>query len=351
MQSKYIGSGQLAVMLTLFGIFYCVCCGNYYNSSAMLINIVSTAAILAVLIIPVVILASKGAGNIPETAVSRLGLSGRILSVLYAVFYIAAASDFLRLYSDFAYERYFREGSPGACIILLGIICIYIAWTGPESICRMSTVLLFMLGLTSVYFVISGINDIFNFENFSFEPVKINIKDEITKGFFPFMAAGAACVCILCGGTEKKTRKGTYIGLAAALAAAAAIVFACSTVLGGYITISEYPLLDAVIYVSKEISFQPDGVFFILWTVIAAAVISLLNACGGRAIKAVFPRIKGEGIIAASAALLAGILCFYFPNRICTDIYRNPVSAVVLIGVIPLILLIISSVKKEVKKS
>lgn len=349
MEKKYVGAGQTAVMLSLFGVLYCVCFGSFTDVGAMLVNSVASVLAAGVLVIPLVILSLKEDGSLFERA-ARVKSVFRVIALPYAVYFICAGADFLKKYSYFVSERYFTEGGVILTAVLMGAVCLYISHAGAETVCRMSTVLLFMTAVTSVFYLWAGYRDIAEFDLGSIVPEKISVSDNCFNGLFSAAAAGSMCISVLCGGMGKNTRKGAYLGLVAMLIASAAVIFAAGTVMSDYINVSEYPAADAVIYVSRRMSFRPDGIFFALWTVSAAAVISLLGACSGHCVKTVFPKIKGEGLVSAAAVTAAAAAGVYFNSDICGVLYSQPWVNAVLLFAVPLVMLIICKTGKKTAK-
>ena len=346
MENKYIGSGQTAVILTMFSVFCYACMNIFRAADEMLINAVVTAAVLSVLSIPMVILGTKYSKSIIELTAEHNKITGIVISLIYISYFISAAADFLKRYAYFVTDRYFTEANEITAVILLGLVCIYISHTGIETVCRMSTVLLFLLTVTSVIFAVNGWKDITSYNINNLIPQKLTFDELYIDGLFPTAAAGAVCLCIICRSTGSRTRKGTYLGILGILAAGAAIIYGVSAVIGDYLPASEYPWLDAVIYSAREMSFRPDGIFFLLWTVSAAAVVSLLCSCGSHCIGCIFPKFRFGGTAAGILTITAAVVSILTETDICSLIYRFPLSPVILLAVIPLLLLIISSTPK-----
>lgn len=346
MKMSYIGRGQAAVMLTLFGVLFCVLNGVWENLGAMLADSVVSALILAVMLIPLAVLSVGREGSVPELCAESLGFFGRVINILFFVYFAAAAAEILGKYGRFVSERYFTEASLAVCVIMLGAVCIYIAFTGTETVCRMSTVLLFMLALTSAVFLFGAWREIVSFDYSSVSAPKLSLSRGF-GGLFPMGAAGCVCLCVMSGGLGRRTRCGAYGGLAAMLLAAVLITAAVWISLGEYVHTSEYPLTDSVIYAARGGTFRNDGLFFSLWTVMSAAVISLLCSCGGHSLKWAVPAVKGEGMISGIAAVIFALSGIYFEFPFCGMIFRSPVSAVVLTFAVPLIILIFGKGKSR----
>lgn len=341
---KYIGSGQITVMITIFAVLYCVSQAVYADCGAMLANTAASAVILAVLAIPLSVLTCRREGSVPEMISEKSRSAGKIAAALYLIYFLAAAADILLSFAVFVSERYFQGAGPLVCVMLLGLVCVYISWAGSQAVCRMSTVILYLLIFTSAVFAAFALND------FSLPEIRlhtISFSYESVKGIFPSLAAVTASMCVICGGAGRRTRKGIYGGIAAGLAASAAITAAVFSVLGDFTVISEYPILDSVIYASREVSFRPDGLFFSLWTMIAAAAVSLLCACGGEALKTIIPSIRCEGIYTAGAAVVVAVICVFAGNGAVAAVYKHPASPMILLALIPLAVLITSGRSPE----
>lgn len=346
MKLGYIGRGQTTIMLTLFGVIFCVLNTSLSDMGTSLANIAVSVMLMGAMLIPLAFLSARGEESVPELCAERLGFFGRVVNILFFIYFIAAAGDILKRYSEFVSERYFTEAAPAVCIIMLGAVCVYIAHTGVETVCRMSTVLLFMLCALSVIFLLGAWRDIFEFDCTSVTVLKLSLQRGF-GGLFPIGAAGCTCLCVTCGGMGKRTRSGAYGGIAAMLAASVLITAAVYMTLGGYVTVSEYPLADSVIYAARGGTFRSDGLFFSLWTIMCAAVISLLTACGGHSLKQALPFVKGEGLIGGAAAVICALSEICFGLTFCKMIYENPLPPIILTAAVPLILLIFGKGKSR----
>lgn len=346
MNVKYIGRGQTAVMLSLFGVLYCVLAAAYKPIEQMLADTVSSVILLGIMLIPLAVLTAGGSGSVTERCVSDLGFFGRIINAVYFIYFAAAASEILRRYGIYASERYFSEGGAAVCIVLIGAVCAYISQTGAETVCRMSTVLMALLLLTSAVFALGAAKSVDGTVLGSGRLSPISLSGGFGE-FFSFGAAGCACLCVMCKGLGKRTRGGAYGGAAAMLGAAAIIIFAVSVTVGDYITAAEYPLTDAVIYASRQSTFRNDGMFFTLWTVICTAAVSLLCACGGNALRCTIPAVKGEGALSAAAAVICAFTGVMAKVNIGAPIFNSPWLAVILTAAVPLGIIICERTAKK----
>lgn len=346
MKLSFIGKGQAAVMLTVFGVIYCVLNRAYTDMGTALGDIAVSVMLLAVMLIPLAVLAGTGEKSVPQLAADRLGIFGKFIDILFFIYFTAAAGNILKSYSQFVSERYFTEAGAAVCVIMLGAVCVYIAHTGVETVCRMSTVLVFMLALLSVIFVIGSYRDILSFDYGSVTAPKLSVERGF-KGLFPVGAAGCVCLGVMCGGMGKHTRCGAYGGCAAMLGASALITAAVFVTLGGYTAVSEYPLADSVIYASRGGTFRNDGLFFSIWTVMCSAVISLLAACGGHSLRAAVPKIRAEGLIGGGAAVLCALAEIFTGVSFCKTVAGSPLPPIILISAVPLIIMIFGKGKRK----
>ena len=106
-------------------------------------------------------------------------------------------------------------------------------------------------------------------------------------------------------------------------------------------------MADAVIYASRQMSFRPDGAFFMLWTIIAAAVSSLMCACAGHSLTAAVPKFRWWGILTAALALIGAEAELWGIS--VGSIYRSPVCAFILVGAIPLALIFIPKKRRKAR--
>ena len=210
----------------------------------------------------------------------------------------------------------------------------------------MSTVLIFMLILTGAAYVISGFGDIISYDYAKIVPETISLSGGL-EGIFPVAAAGAAALCILSGGLGKRTRAGVFGGAAAMLIALSLVIIGVWAVLDDFVFASDYPMADAVIYASRQMSFRPDGAFFMLWTIIAAAVSSLMCACAGHSLTAAVPKFRWWGILTAALALIGAEAELWGIS--VGSIYRSPVCAFILVGAIPLALIFIPEKRRKAR--
>lgn len=345
MKLKYIDSGQMVVLMALFSVLYCIYGAEYINAEEMLINTVVSVIILAVLAIPLCILSHKREQGINEIAAERWGWLGRIISLLYVLYFITAAVDIIKDCAGFVSERFYYDASPIVCMLLIGVVCAYISYCRAETVCRMSTVLMFMLIITFAVLGISAWDDYTLLDDTQIRGMRIELSYKSFGGIFPYAAAGITSLCVLCSGAGKRTRKGIYLGLAAILTAAVIMIFTVYSVIGDFTQASDYPFLDTVIYSVRKSSFRIDGLFLSVWIIMSAAVISLLLSCGGAALKTAVPAVRCEGIITAAIALALSIIEEITDVQLCSWLYSFPPVPIVLIGVLPLILLF--SVKKR----
>ena len=83
MKNMSISRGQAIIMLTLFGVLFCVLNTDYSSMGKMLADTAVTVIILSVMAIPLVILAGKCSGTVPMICSERLGIFGKAADVVF----------------------------------------------------------------------------------------------------------------------------------------------------------------------------------------------------------------------------------------------------------------------------
>lgn len=339
-----IKPGQIIIMLTLFSVLNCV----LYISpglplAEMLLYLALAAAAAAVLMIPFVAVTLKKKSGIIEAIDCRWHGAAVLAALLYAIYLAAAAGKYIAEFSDLAYTRYYPEGSPYICIILLAAVCLYSAYSGEAAVLRAGTPLIVYAAVLTFLLAAAAFGDIT-----SRQPSAS--AQELADGEFSLLGmgivSGAVALCVVPGlqKTPKKLCASVYGSIAAMLAAGIVLTLTACAVLGGARGVSSYPLFDAVIYGLRSLSVRIDGAYFVLWTVIAAAVAAFLVSAAASALRAVFPKLKYAAVISAAAAAGAAFLSELIDLG---DIgVLNLATPFVLIFAIPLITLIQAAPQK-----
>ncbi|MDE7293590.1 MAG: hypothetical protein K2N72_04110 [Oscillospiraceae bacterium] len=338
--AKYISPGQMIILFGAAGALYAGICGIYDELPQMLTNAVLSAIITAAAAIPLCIFSAKEPDTDLGEGVAERSVALRIISgILLVVYFLSGAAHILGKFGEFANERIFPEGNIYICITLVGLVCIYAAHTGAQAISRMTTLIfaLFILGL--IMLLIGGRGD-FSLSQASLAPKAISFGDVLGNGemtgILPIFAAGAITASMLCKNAGKGLRCGLYGGLAAMLAVSTGIITIVWALLGDFTPMTEYPALDAAVYCGRRFTFSFHGLFYALWIIAAAALLSMLMACAGQALVWIFPKIRYSGAIAAAAALAIALI-EALTASVAGRIFNNPVFAAVLLVVLPLI--------------
>ncbi|MDE6593671.1 MAG: hypothetical protein K2K57_11505 [Oscillospiraceae bacterium] len=337
--AKYISPGQMIILFGAAGALYAGI-GVYGDLSQMLINAVLSAIITAAAAIPLCIFSAKTPDTDLGEGIAERGVALRIIcGILLAVYFLSGAAHILGKFGKFANERIFPEGNIYLCITLVGLVCIYAAHTGAQAISRMTTLIfaLFLLGL--IMLLIGGRGDL-ALSAVNLTPKAVSFGDVLGNGemtgLLPIFAAGAITSSMLCKNAGKGLRCGLYGGLAAMLAVSAGLITIVWALLGDFTRMTEYPALDAAVYCGRRFTFSFHGLFYALWIIAAAALLSMLMTCAGQALVWIFPKIKYSGAIAAAAALVIALI-EALTASVAERIFNDPVFAAVLLIVLPLI--------------
>lgn len=327
-------------MTVIFGLIYCNIAAVYSDSGSMLADIISSSLAAAVLAVPTALFANKTDNSVYNTVTEHSKALGTIFSVIYLLYYLSASVYLIRVFAEFVSSCYLQGASLLVCAVLSGIVCTYISWTGTEAVCRMSTVIAFLFALTSILFLVFAADDIVLT---GIDLNEIRLENISKNGIFPYISAAIICLCTVCKGSGKRTRKGIYFGISALLIISSAIIILINLVLGDYVYLSGYPSVDAVIYASRELSFRPDGLYFSFGTVILLAAAGFICSCGGGALKCIIPNVKLEGLFTGAAVTIIAAVEILFNINVCEYIFKQQLLIILLITVFPLVALLMSS--------
>ncbi|MCM1578974.1 MAG: hypothetical protein NC078_09270, partial [Ruminococcus sp.] len=293
----------------------------------------------AIAAIPLCVFSAKNPGSDLGERIGEKSVVLRIIcGILLAVYFLSGGAHVMGRFGEFANERIFPEGNIYVCITLVGLVCIYAAHTGTQAVSRMTTLIFALFILCLVMLAAGGAGD------FSFDikavPGVISFGDVFSNsemtGIFPIFAAAAITSSMLCKNAGKGLRRGLYGGLAALLAVSVLLFSMVWSLLGDFTLMSEYPALDAAIYCGRHFFFSFHGLFYALWIIAAAALLSMLTACGGQALRMIFPKLRYSGAIAAAAAAAAAIVETVM-GHFTVRIFNSPVFAVILLAALPMI--------------
>ncbi len=341
-KKSYADSLQLIVLTALFGTMFYLCSGRFESSGTMLAQLTVSVLTAAIGAIPLAIFSVRSKRGVSQALTAKNWLLGKSAAFLYLIYFLCAASELLKDYSIFTSERYISGYPAVVCVILAGIVCAYISWTGTEAVCRMSSVLALLFVLTAAVFVCLCLPDL-NVPEISAEAM--TLAGLSGQGVTAYIFAAMITMCFLCKKAGSRTVKGIYIGLAVLLIICAALILGVFSVLGDFTPMTEYPVTDTVIYSSRRLTMRCDGLFYSVWTVGAAAVISLLCSCGADALKELIPKTKGSGLITAGTAAAIAAVSILTDINLCGIIFASPISWIVLLVLFPCCALLLKEKK------
>ncbi len=338
-KTREISVSQIIIILTLFSVLNCVLFTDTRAAlSNMLIYLAMGTLAISLLLIPNIFV-SREKGGVIGVIKEHTKSIALIAALLYAIYLSAVAGEYLSRFSDFAFVNYFNEGNPCICTLLLAAVCLYGAYSGEKSICRTGTLLLIYAAVLTVLLAIFSCKDIA-----SYKPTQIFTSDPDSSVIMG-ISAGAVVLCVLPNiqGGKKRLCASVYGSVAAMFAAAVILISAVCMILGSGRGISDYPIYDAVIYGMRDITIRCDGAFFLLWTIIAVAVISLLLSAASGAVKTIFPKAKFIEVGVTAVAVILSLL----PDALSADSLGilNFATLFVLVFLIPLISALLSAKK------
>lgn len=322
----YISWGQSAIMSAVFAVLYCSVFAEYRGWRSM---IVSTAAACLILAAAVFTL-SVGRTSAVRRLRDRSSAVGLTAAMVLGIYYISGAAVILRQTAVLVSERYLKDTPVWVCVILMGLISGYGALMGTAAVHRMTTVIGTMMVAGAVVFILLGMGDI------SLPPAEhfsLSFSRDVLSGIFPYAALAISCICITSSGLENRTAKAVYAGILLIPAVSLVMITAVWMCLGDYTLMSDYPAFDALIYMGRNMSFQPDGFFFSQAVLMTCSAGSLLCSCFGEGIGEV---IESRYIGCLGAVLASAAASFEPVYEICYGIFSEFVVIAMVIFVIPL---------------
>ncbi len=217
----------------------------FLQGSALLLNILlqdlrheAWIAFLVAAVISVFLLYYMGNEDIYTLASKKLGNRfGKILSIVYAVYFLLAASYNINLLSSFVSGYVLRETPRAAFAILFTVLCIYGAKNGYDNLLRLSFVF-FAVALVSNTINVFLLRDKFNFTNFL--PLSgMGFKGTITAATLLVLDASV----FLC---FARSRKNTVLGFISGTVFLLATILCNIGVLGSVISIYTWPTHEAL---------------------------------------------------------------------------------------------------------
>lgn len=344
-QKKYIGWGQLLLMLLMCRVFTLMTFVPFARDgeglSLRLTAAAVSAAVQAVLLIPVVLLKR----SVTETLLENNRICGVIAAALYLLYFLFYTANSLLHFQNFLNSRFFPNADSILWIGVLLLICVYCACLGTEALGRSAVMLFWIFAAALIAMAFSSVGDAdavnLYLEKFSPSNLASAVLDDLAR-------SGEICLAaFLAGRVRDRLRCGVYGFLASKLAIVEAVLLMIAAVLGDFAMLTDYPFLAMGTFGGREFIQRGDALYLIVWTITAVINITLFLHISAELLGEVFPRLKFRTAISA-AFVFGTLLAFGSGGTLFSVVYDMICSGwavILLAGAIPLIALVLSKGK------
>ena len=284
-----------------------------------------------------------------EAMVSRRAVVGRILVVLYALFYLLILARDIRMFVDFTNIVLIPDTPLTVIAILTAIALIQIAIGGVEVTARMTDLFITLLFLLAFVVPIVVVKD---FEWKYLQPFLENgLKDPLAGSWYAVAYIGEIIAFPMLFPARTYRYRTWVYGLFSGVGTLELLIVLNLLVLGPYLSsICMYPNLEMVRQIRvTDFLDRFDLPIATVWmcSMLVRNAISLYIICHG--IKRAFPKVSAQQII-PPVGLLATVLSFWlFQNLIQHHHFNHtyPVIALVFEVAIPFLIFLVMRPKKE----
>lgn len=343
MEKRIIGWGQLLLLFFMCRTFTLMTFVPFSQGdlSLQLTASAISAAIQAIILIPVVFLKSSATGVLMK----RSHLLGTTAAILYLLFFLLYAVNGLLHFQKFLSERFFPTADSTLWIGVILIVCVYCGYLGIEALGRSSVIvfLLFALAVAAMLFSSKGNFDASNLYLSSVSPSSLfsAVLDDLSRN------GEIVALAFIAKHVKEKIRCGIYGLLAAKLFLAEITALMVCAVLGDFAALTDYPFLSLGTFGGARFIQRSDSLYLIVWTITAVISIALFLHLSAGLMEEVFPKMKFRTSIAA-VLIFGTVLGFTLTGIDFSPVYRilcSGYSVIFLTGIIPVIALAVSKRK------
>ena len=258
------------------------------------------------------------------SSVSQLSRSsGRILAVIYTLAFVWFAGIGTARFELFISTVMFPNSELYFMIIILLTAAFYASLKGIEAISRASSILLFILGASVIFILISVLGD-FKYTN---------LRPILTEGFTPVLsfsfyvsvrAAELLTLYINAPYINGKTGKMTFVWITAFFSISTVILVVLSGVTGEFGNDQIFPLYTLTVIAKIGIFERLDDILTGIWVLCSFIQLSYLINTGMNALKQGFGKIKK---IPSGAMITCGIFIVYLLSSRTVAVFSEAVSS------------------------
>lgn len=301
--------------------------------SVYMVAVAISTAVQCLLVIPVIMLNSKYQDkSIIEIAALKGNFSKYFVAAIYFIVILCVGISFVsKIYKFVSSFVYNSSGLIILAVLVLVIAAIYAAFCGIQGIARGSAVIFVLFIAFYILQLLNSLKSIdMNNIAVSYDLKNGNLLDAIL--FDLYQSSELVLIPILMP-YIKNARKGIYGYICAKLISAELILFLAVTVLGGFVSLCNYPVYSLSGHTIKSTVERLDAFYMLLWVLISFVTISLIILSLKDILTCSFKNIKCGGIICG--AILFGLMIPVFMD---VRSYQNVTES--LVGVVPIVILV-----------
>lgn len=296
---KKIGCSQLSLLLTLTGTFFIISISELYSAEQIL---GVTVFYILLFIIGILIPQNtyrKNWGEISKTT-STVFLTLFVLTGAFALLRVLKITD----------KVYFPVGNKWVIWVLIALVCFYGSIEGIKAVSESSVFVFVLLCLSLLIMVFSSRENI-KLGNISFSydwsATFLSLSSHV------LICGEIVALLYMLRFSEGNRKKGVcFYVLGKGIITVLVLVIGSATV-GNLGSFSEYPFFSAV-SLSKPFGIQRmDGLYIVLFTVLAVVTVTFYVILSADALKNIFPKLKYNeltvtAVIVATAFLMKGVM-------------------------------------------
>lgn len=260
-------------------------------SSDILISYAMSYFLSLLLSVPAVLCVKKGMSP----------LDNKVLSLLYAVYYLFVCVQSVTRFSYFAVSKLNPKISFVAIVLIIFVAVGYGAYLGLEPLARFASFCAVVLGLVIVTVLLSNID---NFDVLNFYPVFVNSRENIISNALLFTANSAQPITLLA--LYKKINShpvAAYcLGLTASYFSVMLLLVFCCGVLGANADLQAFPIFTLFRMASFSDASRLDILHTSFWIFAVYLKCAVMIYCAGLCLKGA-NRLKETSVLTAAAAV------------------------------------------------
>ena len=368
-----ISWGQTFVILLsarLFALMTCTPVTSDKNPlTVYMIGVLISTAIQAALIIPFLFLKNKFPDkSVTEIASLKGGFFSFIVSIIYFVFFFSSAIISVTRFEKFVGGVFFEKSSMLTGTFILIASAVYGSYSGIQGIARTSGIIFALFCFYIILQPLSSLNSI-NFLNLTFR-ADLYSGSILTAVMDDFSQSSQIILLAVLLPYLKNLNKGIAGYLIGKLVSVEIILFFAVTILGGYVSLVDYPFFSLAGFAVNSNFERLDAIYIFVWVLISFVNTSLLIFALSNIINSFFCETKSNeqhrkkknirGFLCkyrnsiAGLIILLGSVPVFMKFTVYEDILKGIISAIpmiVLILIIPAILLLIRGENNENKNN